>query len=414
MLKKAKVLIFLGSFLVVIYGASAAFLGKEEPYKELSVFMDVLHRVRDDYVEVPNMNNVQEGAMKGLIEALDPYCSFLSKDKYDELQKRKENGTTSIGVVLSKRSDVIYVVSCERNGPAAEAGIRAGDYLIAINGQGVEDKSIIEVDSLLRDADGTKIKATIFRNSRTKPLDVELTLKKPNATPVVSKMLDSKVGLIGISSLSNSSVEQTKIKIKTLISAGAQKLILDLRDCAEGTPSDGATLANFFLSSGVIYFSQNRKGEKIQTVEASSDQFITDLPMVVLIDSSTGGAAEITAGALKDQKRATIVGERSFGIGSSQKIFSLKSGAILILSAAKFCTPNGKIIQQDDSVRNTGILPDVKVPDDEQRQDLAVESYYDDQDDAKYKQIQEKIEKIQLDKALEILSKELVPIKKAA
>jgi carboxyl-terminal processing protease len=414
MFQKAKLLIFLGSFLVVLYGASAAFLGKEEPYKELSVFMDVLHRVRDDYVEAPNMNNVQDGAMKGLIEALDPYCSFLTKDQYEDLQKRKENGKASAGIILSKRSDVIYVVSCERNSSAAESGIRSGDYLIAIDGQGVESKSLIEVDSLLHGAEGKKLKATIFRNSRTKPLDIELTLKSSANVPVASKMLDGKVGLISVSSLADSSVEQAKIKLKTLVSAGAQKLILDLRDCAEGAPSDGAKLANFFLSSGVIYFSQNRKGEKTQVIEAIPEQFITDLPMAVLIDGSTGGAAEIVAGALKDQKRATIVGERSFGIGSSQKTVSLKSGAILVLSTAKFCTPSGKVIQQDEVLRNTGILPDIKAPDDEQRQDLAVESYYDDQDDVKYKQIQEKIDKIQVDKALEILSEGAVPIKKAA
>jgi carboxyl-terminal processing protease len=413
MFQKAKLWIFLGSFLFVLYGASAAFLGKEEPYKELSVFMDVLHKVRDDYVEVPNMNNVQDGAMKGLMEALDPYSSFLTKSQYDDLQKRQDNGKANAGIVLSRRSDVVYVVSCERNGSAAESGIRAGDYLIAINGQGVEDKSIIEVDSLLRGEAGTKLKATIFRSSQTKPLDLELTLKTP-APPVASKKLDEKVGLLTISSFTDSTVEQAKIKLNTLISVGAQKLILDLRDCADGTASDGANLANFFLSSGVIYFSQNRKGEKVQVVEAIPGRFITDLPLVVLIDSSTGGAAEITAGALKDQKRANIVGERSFGIGSSQKNIHLKSGAILILSTAKFCTPKGKVIQQDDSLRNTGILPDTKAPNDDQRQELAVESYYDDQDDAKYKQIQEKIEKIQLDKALEILSQESAHIKKAA
>jgi carboxyl-terminal processing protease len=413
MFHKAKLWIFLGSFLFVLYGASAAFLGKQEPYKELSVFMDVLHKVRDDYVEIPNMNNVQDGAMKGLMEALDPYSSFFTKSQYEDLQKRQENGKANAGIVLSRRSDVIYVVSCERNSPAAESGIRAGDYLIAINGQGVEDKSILEVDSLLRGEAGTKLKTTIFRSSRTKPLDVEFTLKTPSA-PVASKKLDEKIGLLTISSLADSSVEQAKIKLNTLISVGAQKLILDLRDCADGTASDGANLANFFLSSGVIYFSQNRKGEKFQVVEANPDRFITNLPMVVLIDGSTGGAAEIVAGALQDQKRATIVGERSFGIGSSQKTIHLKSGAILILSTAKFCTPNGKVIQQDDSLRNTGILPDMKAPNDDQRQELAVESYYDDQDDVKYKQIQEKIEKIQLDKALEILSQESARIKKAA
>jgi carboxyl-terminal processing protease len=226
-------------------------------------------------------------------------------------------------------------------------------------------------------------------------------------------MLDGNVGFLNVSSLSNASAEQIKIKLKTLISAGAKKLILDLRDCADGTPGDGADLANFFMRSGVIYFSQNRQGEKVQVVEASPEKYVTDLPLVVLIDGSTASAAEIAAGALKDNQRATVVGEKSFGIGSAQKTIQLKSGGLLILSTAKFCTPSGKIIQ-DESGSKTGILPDVQAPEDDQRLDLA-DSLYDEKDNAeKYKQFQEETDKIQLDKALEILSKDRAPAKKAA
>jgi len=416
MFHKGKLVIFLGSFLIVLYGVSAAFYGKlvarDEAYKELSVFMEVLKKIDDDYVEAPNMSNVQEGAMRGLIDALDPYCSFLSKQQYEELQKRKADGKAGIGIIISKRSDVVSVVSCERDGPAAEAGIRPGDFLIAVNGQLVEDKSILEVDSLLHGTPESKVKMTIFRSSKTKPFDLELTLKSQTKAPVSSKMLDENVGLLEVSSLAD--VEQAKVKLKTLISAGAKKLILDLRGCADGTPSDGAGLANYFMREGMIYYSQNRQGQRIQVIEAAPERFVTGLPLAVLIDSSTAGAAEIAAGALKDQKRATVVGERSFGVGSAQKTVQLKSGAILILSTAKYYTPSGKAIQ-DEALHNAGILPDVQAPDDEKRQDLAVESYYGEQEDlGKYRQLQEKIEKIQLDKALEILSKEEAPVRKAA
>jgi carboxyl-terminal processing protease len=415
---KGKLLVFVGSFLILLYGVSAKFSGKivakDDAYKELSVFMTVINRITDDYVEAPDMNNVQEGAMRGLMDALDPYCSFLSKEQYESLLKRKENGHAGAGMVLSKRSDVIYVVSCEYDSPAEEAGVRPGDYLIAIDGQSVEDKSIVEADSLLHGAPGTKVKVTVFRSARTKPLDVEITLRNQTGIPVTHKMLDGNVGLLDVSSLADSAIEQVKIKLKTLISAGARKLLLDLRDCADGTPSAGADLANYFIRNGVIYYSQNRQGEKVQVVEANPDEFVTDLPLVVLIDSSTAGAAEITAGALKDLDRATIVGEKSFGIGSAQKTIQLKSGAILILSTAKYYTPNGKVIQ-DETVRTAGISPDIQAPDDETRQDLAVESYYDEQDDlGKYRELQEKIDKIQLDKALEVLSEAESPAKKAA
>jgi carboxyl-terminal processing protease len=419
MFHKGKLLVFLGSFLIVLYGMSALFYGKvvakDEGYKELRVFIEVLNKVKDDYVEAPNMSKVQEGAMRGLIDALDPYCSFLSKEQYEAIQKNKINANAGVGIVLSKRSDVIYVVSCEHDGSAAEAGIRPGDYLISVDGQNVEDKSILEADSLLHGAPGSKLKLTIFRASRTKTLDFELPVKPEAANSVTSKILDGNVGFVGVSSLAGSSVEQVKVKLKTLISAGVQKILLDLRDCADGEADSGADLANFFLQDGLIYFSRNRQGERVHAVEAKTEKFITDLPVVVLIDSSTAGAAEIAAGALKDLKRATIAGEKSFGVGSAQKTIQMKSGAVLILSTAKYCTPSGKVIQ-DETVRNAGIAPDVVVPDEDKRQDLMVESYYDDQEDdvAKYRQFQEKIDKIQIDKALELLSKQKAPAKRAA
>jgi carboxyl-terminal processing protease len=345
---------------------------------------------------------------------LDPNCSFLTKEQYNEVQKRKANGQAGIGAVLSKRSDMIYVVSCDHGGPGETAGIRPGDYVIAVDGQGVEDKSILEVNGLIRGAAGSKVKVTIFRSMRAKSVELDVIRGMRTAVSVNSRMLDEKVGLLKVSSLAESDIEQIKVKLKTLISAGAEKLILDLRDCAEGDPVGGAGLANYFMRSGVIFYSQNRDGEKVQTVEAEPDKFITDLPLVILINGSTAAAAEITAGALKDQKRATVVGEKSFGLGSSQKTIQLKSGAVLIISTAKYFTPGGGVIQ-NETLRHAGITPHIEAPDDDLRQELAVESYYDEKEDAaKYRIIREKIEKIQIDKALEVLLKDDAPVKKAA
>jgi carboxyl-terminal processing protease len=230
-------------------------------------------------------------------------------------------------------------------------------------------------------------------------------------------MVSGNVGLLDVSSLENVAIDQVRLKLKTLISAGAQKIILDLRECADGTPADGAALASLFLKSGVIYYSQNRDGQKVQEITASPDKFVSDLPMVVLINGSTAGPAEIAAGALKDNKRAEVVGEKSFGIGSAQKQIALKSGSVLYLSVAKFYTPGGQMIENDESPRETGIKPDIQSPDEDKLQALMVESYYDDQNSnniEKHRQLQDKINQMQLDEALAALSKPKVPAKRAA
>jgi carboxyl-terminal processing protease len=404
---KSRVAVFLGSAVIVLYGASAAFYGrvvaKDDAYKEIAVFMDALEKINHDYVESPDMTRVQEGAMRGLIEALDPYSTYLSKSQLQSLEQR--NGKAGVGLVLSKRADVLYVVATRRDGAADAAGIRPGDYLIGIDSVGVEDRSIIEVEGMLRGEPDSKVKLTLFRGARAKPVDIEVVRKPEGTVPVVTQLLDGGVGLLDVSSLAGEAVGQARLKLKTLISAGAQKLILDLRDCADGKVSDGVELANMFLRSGLIYYSQNRQGEKVEQIEASADKFVTDLPLALLINGSSAGAAEIVAGALKDQHRATVVGERSFGSGSAQTRIPLKSGAVLLLSTAKYYTPSGKKIQDDDSVRTTGIKPDVEAPDSDRHQDLLVESYFDEKDDAaKYWELREKIGKEQLDRAVEILS----------
>jgi carboxyl-terminal processing protease len=418
MFHRGKLLVFLASSLVILYGVAAAFFGKvvakDEAYKELSVFMDALRKINEDYVEAPDMSKVQEGAMRGLIDALDPYSSFLTKEQAQMIESRKTSGTATTGMTISKRADVVYVVSVKRNGSADQAGIRVGDYLVAIDGTGIEDKSLLEVDSLLRGAPDSQVKVTVFRNARTKPQEITITRSIDKPVPVRTQLMEGGIGLLDISSLAESMVDEAQVKLKTLISAGAQKFILDLRDCADGEASDAAALANLFLKEGMIYYSQNRQGERIQEVRAVPEKFVTDLPLVILINGSTAGPAEIVAGALKDNRRAIVVGEKSFGVGSAQKRIALKSGAQLVLSIAKFYTPSGKMIQ-DDSIRNTGIKPDVQAPDEERQQDLLVESYYDEKEDAvKFRELRDKIAKEQLNKAIEVLTKGQAILKRAA
>jgi len=419
MLHKGKLLVFFCTLVIALYGISAAFYGKvvarDEAYKELSVFMDVLKRINAEYVETPDMGKVQEGAMRGLMEALDPYSSYLSKESALEIEKRKAAGNAGVAMVLSKRGEVVYVVSVQSDGPADKAGLRAGDYLMSIDGASIEDKNLVEVDSLVRGGVDSTVTVTVFRSARTKPAECKLTRKADIPAPLATQILNNDIGLLDVSSLSAGTIAQVRVKLKTLVSAGAHKIILDLRDCADGEVADGAELANLFVRTGLLGYSQNREGQRLRELKADAAKFITDLPMVVLINGSTAGAAELAAGALKDLKRAEVVGEKSFGLGSIQKQIALKSGATLILTTAKYYTPNGKLIQ-DETARNAGIKPDIQAPDDDHRQELLVDAYFDEQqdDNAKFKQLLEKIRKEQLDKAVEVLSKAQMPEKKAA
>ncbi len=417
MLQKSKVAVFFCSLLIVLYAVAAAFYPRviargDEAYPALTVFMEALRRVNSDYVEAPDMGKVQEGAMHGLIEALDPYSTFLTKDQASAMDNRRER-PADVGMVLSKRANIIYVVATAKNGPAAEAGVRPGDYVTSIDGVNVEEASLMEAAGLLRGEPGSKAKVTVFRGSQTKPLEIDVTRRSAEPAAVGSRMLDGRIGLVEVSSLAGQTLDQVKVKIKTMVSAGAQKLLLDLRDCADGQPASGAELANYFIKSGVIYTSRAKDGTTVQQANANPEKFITDLPMVVLIDGSTAGPAEIAAGALKASGRAAILGEKSFGMGSAQKRIQLKSGAVLILTTEKFYTPDGKMIENDDTVRDSGITPNIEVPDQDRLQDLLVNAYFDAQDDAaKYKQLQDTVNREQFDKAVEVLNKGNAPAKR--
>ncbi len=407
MIHKGKLLVFLSSALVALYGISAAFYGRvvatDQAYPALAVFMDALNKINDDYVEAPDMSKVQEGALRGLIDALDPASCFLTKEQAREVDRRTQEGSAGIGISLSKRSDVIYVVSVLEKGPADTAGIRPGDYLVAVDGVNTEYRSVIEVESMVRGAAGSAVKVGLFRSARTQPFDVEVVRGSDGIPSATAQMLEGKTGLLDISSLKNVALEQARIKLKTLISGGAERLILDLRDCADGNPEEGAELSNFFLKDGVIYTGKDREGKVVVEARALPERFITDLPMAVLLNGSTSGAAEIAAGALKDHDRARLVGEKSFGSGASQKRITLKSGALLIISTAKYYTPGGKMIQEEN-IRSTGIRPDIQWPDSDRRQDLLVESYFDEKEEAvKYRELKARIYREQLEKAQEVV-----------
>jgi len=418
MLHKGKLIVFFGSAVIALYGISAAFYGKvvatDQAYPALAVFMDALSKVSEDYVEAPDMNKVQEGALRGLIEALDPHSCFLTQEQLRQIEKLKEEGSVGIGAVLAKRGDVVSVVSVLEGSAAQQAAIRPGDYLISVDGVSTEYKSVIEADALLQGQPGSKVKVGVFRSARSQPVEIEISRAAGTGPLPEAKMLEDKVGLLDVSSLQAGAFGQVRPQLKTLISAGAERLVLDLRDCADGGLEEGVELANYFLREGVICLTKDRNGTVLAEARAIPEKLVSDLPLVVLINGSTSGPAEIAAGALKDHSRAQLVGEKTFGTGASQKRIRLKNGSAIVLSTAKYYTPNGKMIQEDN-VRSAGIKPDHQSPDSDRRQDLLVESYYDDKEEAvKYQELRTKINREQLGKALEILLSSAPAGRKAA
>ncbi len=418
MYSKGKIFILLTSVVIVIYGLAGLFYGRvvaeNDGYKDIKVFVDVLKRVNDDYVEKPDLQKAMDGAMKGLIEALDPYSSYLTKDKLDSIEKQKKTAKADIGVELSKRGGLVYVIAPIAGGPASRAGIRTDDYIDAIDDKAIAELSLVEVQSLLRGSENSEAKLTLIRSASSDPIEKKVRREIIKLPDVRTEMLAGNIGYLKIPHFKEGLSHTFVDKLKAVVKNQPRGILLDLRSTAGGEFNEALAVANAFLRNGVIVSIKNRDGNKV-AYEAKSEKTLCDLPLVVLVNQSTAGPAEIVTGALLDHKRAQVVGEKTFGMGSRQTLVPMKNGAALIISTEKYITPLGKQIQ-DESVRASGIKPNIISPEESYKSDLLLKSYLDDSSgaDEKYNKLMEKIEQQQLDKAIDILNQEEKTQKKAA
>ena len=395
---KIKTAILLASAGVLLFSLAGSISGvrasNDGAYRQMEVYSEVLSRVRSEYVEEPNLPVVTDGALHGLLESLDSNSSYLNAEQYKEYKEHKTSAKGDIGAAVSKRFGYASVVSVLPGGPADKAGLQDTDILEAIEGKSTREMSLAQIHSLLSGEPGSNLNLSVVRARRAEPQKVVVTRDVVSIPAVKDKMLDDGIVQIRVDALTKGKSQEIANKLKSLQKSGAKKLILDLRDCAQGEESEGIATANLFLNHGTITYLQGQKYPR-EAFNAEPSKAVTTLPLVVLVNKGTAGPAEVVAAAVLDNARGDVVGGKTFGDGSVQKLIELPDGSALILSVAKYYSPQGKAIQDAAVTPNIVVAEgneDAAVPDEDENTAPA---------DIEKKTAPEHDE--QLDKAVEVL-----------
>jgi carboxyl-terminal processing protease len=337
---------------ILLVSGSVASKGADQSdtLKHIGVFSDVVAHIKSEYVEEPDMKSVTLGALNGLLEAVDPFASYLNADQYQDYLKNKDVKRADVGLVLSKKAGYMGVVGTMPDSPSANAGLSTGDMIESIKGIATRDMPLAYASLLLQGPNGSTVELSVVRARHPEPQTVTLTRANLTIPPVESKMLAGAVGYVEIGALTSDQVKQAAEAIRRLQKDGAQRLVVDVRNCSIGAPEDGIAFANLFLASGRITY---LKGQKVpeQDFDADPGKAVTTLPVAVLVNHGTADAAEIAAAALGGNKRAQLVGERTYGDAALRRALTMDDGSAIILSVAKYYSPEGKAIQ------DTGVTP---------------------------------------------------------
>lgn len=366
-------------------------------YRQLGVYSEVLSRIRSEYVEEPNIPHVTDGALHGLLESLDANSSYLDPAEYKQYKQHKNEGKATIGATVSKRFGYAAVVSVIPGGPADKAGLESGDILEAIEGKTTREMSLAEILGHTTGQVGSNLTVSVVRARRAEPTKVVITRDMVNLPGPQDKMVESGIGYVKVVSLAKGKSQEIANKVKSLQKNGAKRLILDLRDASDGEMSEAVSTANLFLNHGTIGYLQGQKYPK-ETYTADPQKAISTLPLVVLVNRGTAGPAELVASAILENNRGDVLGDKTFGMGSVQKVIDLPGGAGLILSVAKYYTPGGKALQ------DTAVTPNILVADKDDDFPLPDEDV-DTQKDEPLKK-REKTNDEQLKRAIEVVKNE--------
>jgi carboxyl-terminal processing protease len=359
---KTKAAILVTSFAVLLFVVVGSLGGvhassSDGSYRQLQVYSEVLSRVRSEYVEDPNIPKVTDGALHGLVESLDSNSSYMTAEAYKSFKAHKTESKGEIGAVVSKRFGYADVVAVLPGSPAEKAGIEPTDIFESIEGKSHRDMSLPEIRSLLVGTPGSTLNVAVVRARKAEPQKMSITRDLVTIPPVSDKMMDDGIGYVKVDALTKGKQQEIASKIKSLEKSGAKKILLDLRNCAEGDEAEGVAVANLFLNHGTITYLQGQKFPR-EAFNADPAKAITTLPLAVLVNKGTAGAAEVVAAAILENARGDLIGDKTFGEGSVQKTIDLPDGGALILSVAKYYSPSGKAIQ-DNAITPNVLVADV-------------------------------------------------------
>ncbi len=326
---------------------------------QIRIFESVLQHIQNDYVDEPNLEKVRSGALRGLAYGLDPYSSYLTAEQVKDFQAKKQSTLSGIGAEFSQVSGYLYVISVVKGSPAEKAGLKSGDFIEYIETKATRDISLYDARQLVLGETGSKIKLRVLR-SGVKPQTIEVvraTYKMPESE---SKIEEGKTGVIKIYSLEDGEASDIRNHIQQLTKQGIQKIVLDLRGVSAGSIAEAATVSNFFIKEGNLAQVLGRENKVLKTYSADPGKYIFEGKLAVIIDLGTAGAGEVLASAILDSKRGEVVGERSFGAGTEQQLFTLRGGDGLLLTTSKWASATGKAFLGDDRA-NSGVKPSVEV-----------------------------------------------------
>ena len=367
-MKKILVLITV-NFLVSTFAFS-----KNELYEKIDLFGEVLENIQKDYVDEVDQGEMMDSAINGVLQSLDPYSAYMSPELFREMQTDTRGEFGGLGIEIGMESGVVKVISPIDDTPAARAGIKAGDYIVKIGEEQVQGKSLLEAVKLMRGPVGTSINLTVRRKNVKKPLEFKIVRKIIEVQSVSSNIIgkDKNLGYIRLKSFNENSDKQFLKSVKKFEKNSKIKgYVLDLRNNPGGLLTQAINITDFFLEDGEIVSTKGRKVSETRKFFARKGDEIKGKPLVVLINNGSASASEIFAGALKDHKRAIILGENSYGKGSVQSIIPLRNGGGIRLTISKYYLPSGK------SISEVGVIPDILV--EEEGDDFAINTEKDNQ-----------------------------------
>ena len=330
-----------------------------DPNAQLRIFESVLQHIQNDYVDEPNMEKVRAGALRGLAYGLDPYSTYLTPEQVKEYNAGSRDNQAGIGAELSQVASYLYVIAPMKGSPADHAGLRAGDIIEYIDNKATRDISLYDAKQLLNGAAGSEVKLRVLRANST-PLTVNVKRGSSRAAAAEIRMDAGKVGILRINSFADTEATEVKNRLQDLIKQGAQKIVLDLRDTAGGSIHEAVAVANLFIKDGVLAQTIGREGKALKTFSADPKAVVFTGPLVAMIDTGTAGAAEVVASALIERNRGQVIGEKSFGAGTEQQLFTLRGGDGLLLTTVKWASSGGKTFLGEDRA-HSGVTPNVEV-----------------------------------------------------